>query len=64
MLKSPTKNIEEVTVRSSSKVNDNSNDKTNFQHNLLLTDRQVTRLHKSFVNNPFTIIKLSKTKGF
>ena len=64
MLKSPTKNIIEVTVRSSSKVNDNSNEKTNFQHNLVLPDRQVTRLHKAFVNNLSTNIKLSKTKGF
>ena len=28
-----------------------SNDKTNFPHELLLTDRQVSHIHKAFVNN-------------
>ena len=27
------------------------NDETNFLHRLLLTDTQVLRLHKAFVNN-------------
>ena len=31
-----------------SNVTDNSNDKTNFVHKLLLTDRQVSRLRKLF----------------
>ena len=30
---------------------DDSNDGTNFPHKLLLTDRQASRLCKTFVNN-------------
>ena len=33
---------------------------TNFPYKLLLTDRQVASLHKSFTNNSSTDIKLSK----
>ena len=40
----------------------NSDDKTNFPHELLLTNRQVANLHKTFVNNSSTDIKLSKTQ--
>ena len=39
----------------------NSNDKTNFQYQLLLSDRQVSRFCKTFVNNSSANIKLSKT---
>ena len=35
------KNGTEVTLNFSSNVIDDSNDETNFQHKLLLTDRQV-----------------------
>ena len=38
----------------------NSDDKTNFPHKLLLTNRQVTNLRKAFVNHISTDIKLSK----
>ena len=38
-----------------------SNDKTNFLHKLLLTDRQVSKLRKAFVHVPSARIKLSKT---
>ena len=39
---------------------DDSNDETNFPHKLLLTDRQVSNLPKSFANNSSADIKLSK----
>ena len=35
---------------------------TNFPHELLLTDRQVLSLRKSFTNNSSADIKLSKTQ--
>ena len=40
----------------------NSNDKINFPHELLLTNRQVTNIPKAFSNNSSTDIKLSKTQ--
>ena len=36
------------------------NDKTNFPHELLLTDRQVSSIRKAFSNNPSADIKFSK----
>ena len=57
-LKSAIKN--EVVLRLSSNIiGDNE---TNFPHKLLLTDRQVSSLRKSFANNSSTDIKLSKTQ--
>ena len=38
------------------------NNETNFPHELLLTDRQVSSLRKSFANNSSADIKLSKTQ--
>ena len=38
------------------------NNETNFPYELLLTDRQVSSLRKSFVNNSSADIKLSKTQ--
>ena len=38
------------------------NNKTNFPHELLLTDRQDSSLRKSFANNSSADIKLSKTQ--
>ena len=38
------------------------NNKTNFPHKLLLTDRQDSSLRKSFANNSSADIKLSKTQ--
>ena len=35
---------------------------TDFPHNLLLTNRQVANLRKSFTNNSSTDIKLSKSQ--
>ena len=40
----------------------NSHDKTNFPHRLLLTDAQVSRLCKAFVNHSPARIKLSKPR--
>ena len=39
----------------------NSDDETNFPHKLLLTNRQVANLRKTFANNSSANIKLSKT---
>ena len=38
----------------------NSIDKTNFPHELLLTERQVSRIRKAFANNVSVDIKFSK----
>ena len=40
----------------------NSNDDTNFPHELLLTNRQVANIRKAFANHSSTDIKLSKTQ--
>ena len=39
-----------------------SNDKDNFPHELLLTDRQVSSIRKAFANNSSIDIKFSKTR--
>ena len=52
----------EVVLRLSSNMIDDSDDKINFPHELLLTNRQVANLCKAFVNNSSTDIKLSKTQ--
>ena len=59
-LKSAIKNETEVVLRLSS--NMIGNNETNFPHELLLTDRQVSSLRKSFANNSSADIKLSKTQ--
>ena len=40
----------------------NSNDNTNFPHELLLTNRQVANIRKAFANHSSIEIKLSKTQ--
>ena len=40
----------------------NLDDKVNFPHKLLLTNRQVTNLRKAFANHTSTDIKWSKTQ--
>ena len=40
----------------------NSNDNTNFPHELLLTNRRVANIRKAFAKNTSTDIKLSKTQ--
>ena len=39
----------------------NTNDEANFPHKFLLTDRLISKIHKSFENNPSANIKLLKT---
>ena len=59
-LKSAIKNESEVVLRLSSNIiGDNE---TNIPHELLLTNRQVSKLRKAFTNNSSTDIKLSKTQ--
>ena len=50
-MKSGIKNGSEVTLN----VNGNSNGETNFPHNLLLGDTQVSRLRKAFANGSCNI---------
>ena len=59
-LKSAIKNESEVVLRLSS--NMIGNNETNFSHELLLTDRHVSSLRKSFANSSSADIKLSKTQ--
>ena len=59
-LKSTIKNESEVVLRLS--LNMIGNNETNFPHELLLTNRQVLNLRKSFANNSSADIKLPKTQ--
>ena len=59
-LKSAIKNETDVVLRLSSNMIGNSNDKINFAHELLLTNRQVANLRKAFAKQTSTDIKLSK----
>ena len=52
------KNETEVVLRLSLNMVGNSDDEANFPHKLLLTNRQVTKLRKTFVNFLSTDIKL------
>ena len=61
-LKSAIKNENDVVLRMSSNMVGNSNDNTNFPHELLLTNRQVENIRKAFANHLSTDIKLSKTQ--
>ena len=61
-LKSSIKNETDVLLRISSHMVSNSNDNTNFSHELLLTNRQVANIRKAFAKNTSTDIKLSKTQ--
>ena len=61
-LKSAIKNKPEIVLRLSSNMIGNSDDETNFLHELLSTNRQVANLRKDFANNSSTDIKLSKTQ--
>ena len=60
-LKSVIKNESEVVLRLLSNMIGDSNDKTNFPHELLLTNRQVANLRKAFANHLSTDVKLSIT---
>ena len=61
-LKSGIKNGIEVTLKLSSNVVGDSNDKNNFPHKLLLTNTQFSRLCKVFENGLSANIKLSKAQ--
>ena len=61
-LKSAIKNENDVVIRLSPNMIVDSNDKTNFPHELLLTDRQVSSIRKAFANNSSANIKFSKTQ--
>ena len=61
-LKSAIKKENDVVLRLSSNMVGNSNDNTNFPHELLLTNRQVENIPKAFANHLSTYIKLSKTQ--
>ena len=52
----------EITLKPSSSVVSDSNDDTNFPHELLLTNTQVLRLCKTFANGSSAHMKLSKTQ--
>ena len=61
-LKSAIKNETDVVLRLSSNMIGNSDDKTNFPHKLLLTNKQVANLRRAFAKHASTNIKLSKTQ--
>ena len=61
-LKLAIKNETDVVLRLSSNTIGNSGDNNSFPHELLLTNRQVASLRKSFANHLSTDIKLSKTQ--
>ena len=61
-LSSAIKNGTEVALRVSSNMFGFFDDKINFPHELLLTNRQVANLCKTFANNSSTDIKLLKTQ--
>ena len=59
-LKLAIKNETDVVLRLSSNMIGNSDDNTNFPHELLLTNRQVASLRKAFVKNTSTDIMYQK----
>ena len=61
-LKSSIKNETDVVLRISPNMVSNSNDNTNFPHELLLTNRQVANIRKAFANHSSIDIKLLKTQ--
>ena len=61
-VKSAIKNRTEGALNLSSNVAGDSNDEINFLHKLLLTNTQVSKLHKAFSNNSPANIKLTKTQ--
>ena len=59
-LKSAIRNENEVVIRLSPNMIGDSNDQTNFPHELLLTDRQVSSIRKAFANNSSVDINFQK----
>ena len=61
-LKSAKKIETELVLRLSPNMKGNSDDETNFPHQLLLTNRQVPNLRQTVSNNSSANTKLSKTQ--
>ena len=61
-LKTAIKNETDVVIRISPNMIGDSNDKGNFPHELLLTNRQISTIRKAFSNNSSPVIKFSKTQ--
>ena len=61
-LKSAIKNENDVVLRLTSNIVGNSNDNTNFSHELLLANRQVATICKAFAKKTSIDIKLSKAQ--
>ena len=61
-LKAAIKNETKVVLRLAPNMIGDSNDKAIFPHGLLLTDRQISSIHKAFSNNSSANIKFSKTQ--
>ena len=61
-LKSAIKNENDVVIRLPLNMIGDSNDKGNFPHELLLTNRQVSSIRKAFSNNSSVDIKFSKAQ--
>ena len=61
-LKSAMKTGTHITLNLSSNVVDDSNNKTDFPHKLLLINTQVSSFGKAFANNSWANTKLSKTQ--
>ena len=61
-LKSAIKNENDIVKRLSLNTIGDPNDKTNFPHELLLTNRQVSSIRKAFANYSFVDIKFSKAQ--
>ena len=61
-LKAAIKNENDVAIRLSPSMIGDSNDKNNFPHELLLTDRQISSIRKVFSNNSSIDIKFLKTQ--
>ena len=60
-LKAAIKNENDVVIRLSPYMIGDTNDKGNFPHELLLTDRRVSSIRKEFANNPSVDINSSRT---
>ena len=61
-LKSAIKNENDVVIRLSSNMIGHSNDKANFPHEILLTNKQVSSIRTTFSNSSSFDIKFSKTQ--
>ena len=61
-LKSGIKNGTQVTLTLPSNVVGDSNDETNYPHQLFLTNTQASRMRKAFTNGSSATGKISKTQ--